>query len=457
MIGGMASMVVFNLTDMYFISGLDEGLATARHKAAMTFTLPIVQFIFMIALGLGIAASSTISRAIGEGNHHKVQRLTVDALLLTFLLIGVLAVAGLGFMEPVFRLLNASEELLPLIRDYMTVWLIGIPLVVLPMIGNNAIRASGDTLWPGIIMAIAAGINAILDPIFIFGLWGFPRMEMQGAALATVISRLLTLVGSLVILHYRKQMLTFARPRLAELWASWRALLYIGVPSALTNILWPLTQGVITRIIAGYGDNAVAAYGAGSRIEALAMLVLWALASVLMVFVGQNWSANRFDRVHRAETLCRRFSLVWCLLCWGVFLLILRPLASVYAEGNDVVLWYTMMYLAIAPAGYGMRGITFLTARSFSALNRPMDAAFVDFIRMFVLYIPMAYLGVWLGDLPGLFIAIAVSNIAAGLVAGAWFQHIQSRMEHAAVKLDPSLAVNAVFAELTAEDGAAAE
>jgi putative MATE family efflux protein len=438
MIGGMLSLVVFNLTDLYFVSWLDRGLAQAQYKAAMTFTFPIVQFIFMISLGIGIATASVTSRAIGNGDHHRVQRLTVDALLLTFLMIATVAVLALVFMDPLFTMLNAQQRLLPLIRGYMTVWLIGIPIVVLPMIGNNAIRAAGDTLWPALIMAFAAVVNCVLDPLLIFGVdWlGIPRMEMQGAALATVLSRMITLVASLAILHH-KRMLTFERPRWAEVWGSWRELLWIGLPAALTNILWPVAQGVITRIIAGYGENSVAAYGAGSRIEALAMMVLWAMATVLMVFTGQNWTAGRFDRVHRAQRLSRRFALIWGIGCWGLFILFGRAIAWIYAHDNPEVLIKTQMYLMIAPAGYGLRGITFLTARSFSALNKPLDATFVDFIRMFVLYIPMAYLGAYLGDVAGVFIAIAVSNIAAGLVAVAWFGRVQRRLEAEGATVEP--------------------
>ncbi len=431
MIGGMLSMVVFNLTDLYFVSLLDKGLVEAKYKAAMTFTVPIVHLIFMVALGLAIATASCTSRAIGEGDRRRAQRLTMDSLLLTFIIIGIIAAVVLALMEPLFTLLNAKEHLLPLIREYMTVWLIGIPIVVLPMIGNNAIRASGDTLWPAIIMAFAAVVNGGLDPLLIFGYepLGIPRMEMQGAALATVLSRMITLVASLYILR-RKKLLALTLPKWQELWPSWRELLYIGGPSALTNILWPITQGIITRIIAGYGENSVAAYGAGSRIEALAMMVLWALASVLMVFTGQNWAAGRFDRVHRAQKLSRLFALLWGIGCWGLFLLGGHWIAGLYAHDNPEVLAKTQMYLLIAPAGYGLRGITFLTARSFSAINRPLDATFVDFVRMFVLYVPMAYLGAYLGDLAGLFIAIAISNLAAGLVAAGWFERIQRKLEH---------------------------
>jgi putative MATE family efflux protein len=438
MIGGMLSMVVFHLTDLYFVSWLDRGLAEAQYKAAMTFTFPIVQFIFMISLGIGIATASVTSRAIGNGDHHRVQRLTVDALALTFLMIGLVAILTLVFMEPLFAMLNAQERLGPLIRGYMSIWLVGIPIVVLPMIGNNAIRAAGDTLWPAMIMAFAAVVNCLLDPLLIFGVdWlGIPRLEMQGAALATVLSRLITLAASLAILH-RKRMLTFERPRWAEVWISWRALLWIGLPASLTSILWPITQGVITRIIAGYGENSVAAYGAGSRIEGLAMMVLWSLATVLMVFTGQNWAAGRCARVYRAQRLSRRFALIWGITCWGVFILFGRAIASIYAHDNPEVLIKTQMYLLIAPAGYGLRGVTFLTARSFSALNKPVDATVVDCFRMFVLYIPMAYFGSYLGDVAGVFIAIAVSNIAAGLVAVGYFGRVQRRIETAGESVAP--------------------
>ena len=107
--------------------------------------------------------------------------------------------------------------------------------------------------------------NLVLDPIMIFGMFGFPRMELKGAAWATVISRGGTMVAALAILHFRERLLDFRTATLGQVWNSWRVILGIAVPVAATNIMQPVAMGAVTRLIAQFGPAAVAAWGAGER------------------------------------------------------------------------------------------------------------------------------------------------------------------------------------------------
>ena len=233
--------MLFNLVDTFFIGRLGT-----TELAAISFTFPVVFLLGSIAMGLGIGISSVISRAIGEGDHHKVQRLTTDGLILSLIIVGVLAIIGILTIEPLFRLIGATSETLPLIKQYMKIWYLGIVFLVVPMVGNNAIRATGDTKSPSIIMMIGAGINAILDPLLIFGIGFFPRLEISGAALATVIARATTLIAALWILGHREKMLSLSRPQIKSMWDSWRKILYIGIPAAGMHMLVPINAGIIT-------------------------------------------------------------------------------------------------------------------------------------------------------------------------------------------------------------------
>ena len=288
MIFGIVGIVAFNLVDTFFVGrlGTDE-------LSALSFTFPVVLIIASLAHGLGIGASAVISRAIGEGNHHKVQRLTTDSLVLSVLLVAIFAVIGQLTIDPIFRLLGATPDILPLIKQYMRIWYFGMIFVVVPMVGNNAIRATGDTKTPAAIMIVAVVCNFVLDPLLIFGIGPFPRLELVGAAIATVISRSITFFVSLFILYFRDKMITFVVSTFKSVINSWKRILYIGLPNAGTRMVIPLAIGVITRIVASYGHEAVAGYGVSSRIEFFALTVIMALRSVIAPFVGQNWGASR--------------------------------------------------------------------------------------------------------------------------------------------------------------------
>lgn len=414
MIVGMLSMVTFNLVDTYFVSQLG-----GDPLAAMGFILPVVMLVGSIVMGLSIGTSSVISRAIGEGDQRRVKRLTTHAMILALLAVGLFVTIGLLTIDPMFHLLGAKPELLPLIRQYMTIWYVGMIFLVVPMIGNSAIRASGDTLLPGLIMVFGAGVNIVLDPIFIFGKYGVPMMGMTGAALATVIARGLTMLASLSILHFHKRMLSFARPRLVRVWQSWKSILFIGIPASATTILFPLSMGAVMRMVAGFGKKAVAAVGAANRVEAVAMMVFWALATTLLPFIGQNWGAGRHDRIRQVQKYGLAFAFAWGLFCAALFMAAARPIAHLFSSDRDVVS-HMVHYLWILPLGYGLRGASILASTSFNGMHRPLSAAALNIIRMFVLYVPLAWLGGKLFGLYGLFGGLTVANLLAGLVAMIW-------------------------------------
>ncbi len=295
------------------------------------------------------------------------------------------------------------------------------PVVVIPMVGNNAIRATGDTKTPSLIMVVAIIVNLVLDPVLIFGLGPFPRMELAGAAVATVIARAVTLVVSLFVLSLRENMLTLERPRLDELLSSWRKVLFVGLPAAGTYIIIPMASAIVTRLIAGYGVESVAGFGVASRIEMFALTPVMALSMVLVPFVGQNWGAGKLERIQRGVKLSRIFALLWGLLLVLVFLSLARPIASVF-NSDPGVIQTTSLYLLLVSISYGAFGVLQLTTSAFNALNKPLQAAGLSLLRVFVLYVPLALLGSHLLSLTGIFGAAMIANIASGLAAFLWLR-----------------------------------
>jgi putative MATE family efflux protein len=330
---------------------------------------------------------------------------------------------GLSTIDPLFRLLGATPDVLPLIRQYMTWWYIGVIFVVIPMVGNAAIRATGDTRTPAIIMMVAAGVNIALDPLLIFGVGIFPGLGLTGAALATVIARAITMVASLWVLVRRERMVIWSTPRFKEVLDSWKQVLYVGLPAAGTNVLVPISAGIITGVVAAYGPEAVAALGVGSRIESLGLGVIMALASVLTPFVGQNWGAGRLDRVRLSVSYAQRFALLWGALLFITLVALGRSVALIF--NDDAIVVATLVdYLRIVPLSYGLLGVLMLANAALNALNRPLQSALLTVLRLFVLYIPLALVGSALLGLEGIFGAAAVANGLAGITAFFWLRRI---------------------------------
>ncbi len=421
MVWGLSALICFNVVDTYFVGHLGT-----LELASISFTFPVVWIMVAIAVGVGIGASATISRAIGAGDEHRVRRLTTDSLLLSLMIVGVLILIGIFTIDPVFRMLGATDETLPGIRDYMTIWYCGMIFVVLPIVGNNAIRAAGNTMFPAIVMTASGVVNAILDPLLIFGIGFFPRMELKGAALATVVSRAVSMMAALWILKYRMGMITFARARLTEILDSARSILEVAIPAMGTQIIVPISMMIITRLVAAFGPETVAGMGVATRVEGVAMIALWAITTVMTPYVGQNFGAGRFDRVDRSMTLGFRFCLVWGVLCALVLGIFSVPIARAFNPDEQVTL-AASAYFVIVPISYGFLGMAFITGASFNARSRPIWAAIIVFLRMIVLYIPLALLGRRFFGYRGIFAACCAANAISGVLSYYWYEKSELR------------------------------
>ncbi|WP_414623572.1 MATE family efflux transporter [Calothrix sp. CCY 0018] len=416
MIWGVFAIIAFNLVDTYFVGQLGT-----KPLAAMSFTFPVVMTLGCLSMGLGVGASSVISRAIGEGDRQRVKKFTTNSLTLAITAVLIFVIIGLLTIDPLFTALGASADILPLVRDYMQIWYIGMVFLVVPMVGNSAIRASGNTLTPSLIMIFAAAVNIALDPLLILGIGGFPRMELQGAALATVVSRGTTLIAALFVLHFKEKMLYLKLPTIKDTLWCWKDILYVGLPAAASNMINPISIGVITSLLATFGAEAVAAFGVASRIESFALIAVMALSASIAPFVGQNWGAKKYARVSKALQLSFLFCLFWGVMAAGV-LAVTAPTLVAFFNPNPDIIAIASQYLWIVPISYAGGGIIYVSSSAFNALGKPIPTVVMTVARMFVLYIPLAYLGGKLYGVNGIFAAACISNFIVGIGAYLWNQ-----------------------------------
>jgi len=419
MILGAFSIIVFNLVDTYFISKLG-----GKPLAAISFTFPVIMVVGALAHGVGMGAASVLSRTFGSGNHERVQRLTTDSLLLSVIIVSVISGFGLLFLNPLFRLLGAQESLLPLIRSYMVLWFATVGFMIIPMVGNNAIRAAGNTLFPGLIMAFSALVNIILDPILIFGFLWIPPLGIKGAALATAIARALSLVAALYVILRKFDLFSWEMPGWSEFVSSCRSILHIGIPATLTNLLAPLYVAVVIRLISSYGEESVAAVGAATRIEHLVLIIPLALGSVLVPFTGQNWGAGHRTRVRQALETAFVIVTIWGILSWMCLALFRSQLASLFSDDPEIVATMTF-YLALVPLSHASLGICHQLSMFFNAIKKPLSSTALNGIRLFIITLLPAMLGSWLAGLEGLLSGLAGGQFLSGPFALFWYWKVR--------------------------------
>ncbi len=409
-------MMLFNVADIFFISKLG-----IQHIAALSFTFPVIMAIMSIAIGLEIGTTALISQTFGQKNHTKVKNLTTQCIILSLFVVLLFTIIGVFTIEPVFLMLGATPDLMPLIKDYMLIWYPGSLVLIIPMVGNSAIRSTGNTKFPSQIMVIAMITNVILDPIFIFGAFGIPPMGMKGAAFATVLSRTIMLVLSTNLLYSKLDMISLNIFSLPNLWKNWKTLLYISLPVGLTNILIPISFGFILSLIAANGEEAIAAYGIATRLEGFLLVIVMAIGLALAPFVGQNWGAGKYKRVELAVKYSYRFIVFWGIFIWIMLDILSVPLISLFSD-NEIIKHIASVYYFIIAWVYGFRGVLRISTTILSIIIKPIDSSFFSILQSLVLLIPLGFIGNYFWGLNGIFAALALSYLISGNAAYMWLQ-----------------------------------
>lgn len=415
---GISSMILASMIDTVYV-----GWIGTRELAAVSFSFPVVLAMATVSMGIGVGAASIIARVVGAGDMERVRRLSTNALYLVAMLVLSLTLLGMLFVEPLFRVLGAGSDILPLSVRYMTVWFLGLPAFALPMVATNIMRAVGSARLPGVIMAAGAGLQVLIAPPLIFGIPGVADgLGITGAAWSFVLSRL-AMFGYTVRVMQRMNLLSFAREPWSSRRESWGEVLKIGLPSMVGNLIGPVSMGVVVALLADYGHEVVGGFGVASRIESLATMIIMALAASTGPVIGQNWGARRYERIYRAQSLGFRFSYLWSLLAFALLAGFGRPIVG-FINQDPAVVDATYLYLLLLPATYGLLGVGMVASSTFIALGKPMPTLVLSLLRMIVLYIPMALIMETLFGYAGIFAAAAVCNCLFGGLAYGWVRRM---------------------------------
>lgn len=410
MILGITSNLAAALFETYLL-----GLVGTNELAAYSFTFAVTGALGSLSLGISIGLSSVLARTVGGGDHGKVRRLTTDGLGLLALVMIVTSTIGYFSIGPLFRIMGADVDTLPHIVGYMEVWYLALVFFSLPSMGANALRATGDARISGTIMVSGAALQALLDPIFIFGWFGIPEMGLEGAAWAVFVSRLILCIVTFYVLIYQEDLIDFGKRNIEGVLHSWRSILAVGLPATATNLIGPISTAIIVSLLAGYGKEAVAGFGIASRVEALSVIPLFALSASIGPFVGQNSGAGEYQRANQGMLMSFLWSMLWgfvvALLFW-----IFSDAIGGWFDDDPLVTDYTRLYLMIVPFSYGTWGVLMMASATFNSLGRPLISTSMSIVRMFVIYVPLAYIGEALWGVAGIFAAACVSNIVMGVI-----------------------------------------
>jgi len=423
MIPGTLAMAGYNIADTYFVGQLPG----ASPLAAMGFTFPVIMLLGCIFRGLASGVMTISAQSLGAQKHQRASRLVSTGVLFIALFSILIAVLGITTANHIFSLCGAKGETLLLVNSYMTIWYFGCITVALSMTGNSLLIAAGASKTASTGMILGMVINIALDPLFIFG-WGFiPAMGIRGAALATVLSRLISAVFVMGLLQHKFHLLRLEYVPWRIMKHAWRLIIVFGIPATLGLLMMPLGAAIVTRITAEFGDAAVAATGAAARIEMAAFVVPMSLGMSLMPFFGQNYGARRYDRIREGRRFAMRFA-VFFLLCSATVITLFNQQIVSFFTADIAVRKIMANYLVIVVWGLWAVEIHRFAGFVYTGCGRPAVAAWLNALRIAGLLIPFSLTALYFHSLTLLFAARLAADICAGVIAYFLARQMTSRL-----------------------------
>lgn len=405
---GMLSMALYNVVDTIFVG---RGVGTMA-IGGVSIVMPIQTLIFSAAQTIGIGGASIISRGLGAKNTQLAQRTFDNLSLLTFLMSLAVLLVGYLFSDEVLFLFGSSGKIAPFARDYYLIILSGTPFLNFSMVFNSVVRAEGNAKVSMYTMMIAAALNIIFDPIFIFGF----DLGVRGAAMASVLSQILTF--AYLVWHFLggKSHLRFSRAWLIADFAIIRETLAIGASSLARHGAGSVLAAILNHSLFTYGGElSVAVYGVINRLFRITFMPLFGLVQGFLPIAGYNYGARNYQRVRDVFKTSVRVSTLMVLIIFTVLMVFARPLFSLFS--TDVALIdHGSFALRAMIAMIPIVGFQIIGAGYFQALGKALPAFFLALARQVLFLIPLVLIipGIW--GLNGIWFSFPVADALAGLI-----------------------------------------
>jgi putative MATE family efflux protein len=436
----MFAMTVFNIVDTFYVARLGT-----QAIAAMGFTFPIYMFLIAIGAGLTIGVSSAVARSLGAGDTEFAAETGKQGLVFALALGLSFTLGGTLLAPSIISFMGARGVIQQMANDYVLVIVLAGAAKYLLDVFDGTLRGEGLTKASMRMLLVASISNIILDPFFIFGLWFFPRLEVKGAAIATALS---WVIGCLYAFDYYRRGNGIFRLDFRGYFPRWqhlREILSVGLPASFNQGFLSLSLFFFNYILMllPQGDNLVATFGIGFRVEALMVLPLVGLAAGSVIMVGQNYGAKKLKRVEEIFLQGQKFIFLIMGLV-GILVIILAPYMIIVFTSDSEVLRYGSQYFRLTALTYCFLGVGMLANAIFQGMGSGFPPFFNIMLRLLVFQVSGAFilaiffqLGHW-----GAWGAVALANVGYGAISSFWVRsHLRRKLKVAVTEpvAEPSL------------------
>lgn len=397
---------LYNVVDTYFVSGLGK-----EAVAAVSVAFPI-QLIFLgIGLTFGAGAGSYISRLLG-GNNKKEASIVATVALISSAILGIItAIALFCYLEGVLKFMGAIPSIMEISKSYTGIFIVGGILGTVNVTLGNLAVAQGAAKISLKAMIVGSISNMILDPIFIFGL----NLGVRGAAIATLIARVITSLMYLIYFIGDKNLIEIKLPNFKPTFAIYKEVLKIGISMLILQILQTISISKISYAASFYGEEAIAAMGIVLRIVTLGTNVVFGYMKGLQPLAGFNYGAKNYERVREAIKASIKWTNVFCVL-WTVVVYIFAPsILSIFGTDENV-LNIAMPALRAALIMFITFGFQFTYSTLYLSTGKALGGVFLNSLRQGIVFIPIILLLPKFMGLNGVIYAQTISDLITTII-----------------------------------------
>lgn len=423
MILEMCMESVFAVVDIFFVGRLGKNEAVST----VVLTESVLTIVYSLAIGLSMAATAMVARRTGEKNPDAAAKAGMQSLILALFITVIISVAGLIFAPEILKLMGASAETIHIGTNYTRIIYGGSAVIMLLFLINGIFRGAGDASMAMRSLWIANICNIILCPVLIYGAGPIPAFGITGAAMATTIGRGIGVLYQLYHLFSGKRVIKIKKQDFVPDWPILKSISNIAWTGTAQFLIASASWMILARIMAEFGDEAVAGYGVAIRLIMFFLLPAWGMSNAAATLVGQNLGAQQPERAEQSVWRTARYNTIFMVFVTGVFLIFAQPIVA-FMNKDVTVESYAVSALRIVSLGYIFYGVGMVVTNAFNGAGDTKTPTLINIFGFWLFQVPLALLLALVFKLGpnGVFIAIVLAETGitiAGIIIfkkGKW-------------------------------------